>query len=129
MLLRAGEGWPAEEFAAADEDEILEVKRLTVQEVKQAMVEGALVNAKSIVAYARATLQGALGGMSADASHSCGGWLACSPLVMGVETPCVWPSSGDGDNESVSLPARSDNGYITATHMDRTDERCGLPAH
>jgi ADP-ribose pyrophosphatase len=53
------------EHAAADEDEILEVKQLTVQEVEQAIVDGALVDAKSIAAYARATLQGVLGGMSA----------------------------------------------------------------
>jgi ADP-ribose pyrophosphatase len=53
------------EHTAADEDEILEVKQLTVQEVEQAIVDGALVDAKSIAAYARATLQGVLGGMSA----------------------------------------------------------------
>jgi len=51
--------------AAGDEDEILEVKRLTVQEVERAMADGALVDAKSIAAYARATLQGALAGRSA----------------------------------------------------------------
>ena len=53
------------EHAAADEDEILEVKRLTVQEVERAIADGALVDAKSIAAYARAKLQGVLGGMSA----------------------------------------------------------------
>ncbi len=55
--------------AAADEDEILAVKRLTVQEVERAMADGMLVDAKSIAAYARATLQGVLGGMSADGSR------------------------------------------------------------
>jgi ADP-ribose pyrophosphatase len=53
------------EHAAADEDEILEVKGLTVQEVERAIADGALVDAKSIAAYARATLQGVLSGMSA----------------------------------------------------------------
>jgi ADP-ribose pyrophosphatase len=53
------------EHAAGDEDEILEVKRLTVQEVERAIVDGALVDAKSIAAYARAKLQGVLAGMSA----------------------------------------------------------------
>jgi ADP-ribose pyrophosphatase len=53
------------EHAAADEDEILEVKRLTVQEVERAIADGTLVDAKSIAAYARATLQGVLGGLSA----------------------------------------------------------------
>ena len=41
------------------------MKRLTVQEVERAMADGALVDAKSIAAYARATLQGALAGRSA----------------------------------------------------------------
>jgi ADP-ribose pyrophosphatase len=50
--------------AAGDEDEILEVKRLTVQEVERAIADGTLIDAKSIAAYARAKLQGALGGMS-----------------------------------------------------------------
>jgi len=49
------------EHAAGDEDEILEVKRLTVQEVERAIVDGALVDAKSIAAYARARLQGSKG--------------------------------------------------------------------
>ena len=53
------------EHAAADEEEILEVKRLTVPEVERAIAEGALVDAKSIAAYARATRQGVLGGASA----------------------------------------------------------------
>jgi ADP-ribose pyrophosphatase len=53
------------EHAAADEDEILEVKRLTVQEVERAIADGALVDAKSIAAYTRATLQGVLGETSA----------------------------------------------------------------
>jgi ADP-ribose pyrophosphatase len=53
------------EHAAADEDEILEVKGLTVQEVERAIASGALVDAKSIAAYARAKLQGVLSGMSA----------------------------------------------------------------
>jgi ADP-ribose pyrophosphatase len=53
------------EHAAGDEDEILEVKRLTVEEVERAIAGGALVDAKSIAAYARAKLQGALGGTSA----------------------------------------------------------------
>jgi ADP-ribose pyrophosphatase len=53
------------EHAAADEDEILEVKRLTVQEVERSIADGALVDAKSIAAYARAKLQGVLAGMSA----------------------------------------------------------------
>jgi ADP-ribose pyrophosphatase len=52
------------EHAAADEDEILEVKRLTVQEVERAIASGTLVDAKSIAAYARAALQGVLGGTS-----------------------------------------------------------------
>jgi ADP-ribose pyrophosphatase len=49
------------EHAAGDEDEILEVKRLTVPEVEQAIADGTLVDAKSIAAYARAKLQGMLG--------------------------------------------------------------------
>jgi ADP-ribose pyrophosphatase len=53
------------EHAAGDEDEILEVKGLTVQEVERAIASGALVDAKSIAAYARAKLQGVLSGMSA----------------------------------------------------------------
>jgi ADP-ribose pyrophosphatase len=52
------------EHAAADEDEILEVKGLTVQEVERAIADGTLVDAKSIAAYARAKLQGVLAGMS-----------------------------------------------------------------
>jgi ADP-ribose pyrophosphatase len=52
------------EHAAGDEDEILEVKRLTVQEVERAIADGTLVDAKSIAAYARAKLQGVLAGMS-----------------------------------------------------------------
>jgi ADP-ribose pyrophosphatase len=55
----------APEHAAGDEDEIIEVKRLTVQEVERAIADGALVDAKSIAAYARAKLQGMLGGLSA----------------------------------------------------------------
>jgi ADP-ribose pyrophosphatase len=51
------------EHAAADEDEILEVKRLTVQEVERAIADGTLVDAKSIAADARAKLQGVLCGM------------------------------------------------------------------
>ena len=53
------------EHAAADEDEILEVKGLTVQEVERAIADGTLVDAKSIAAYAHAKLQGVLSGMSA----------------------------------------------------------------
>jgi ADP-ribose pyrophosphatase len=53
------------DHAEGDEDEILEVKRLTVQEVERAIADGALVDAKSIAAYARAKLQGVLAGMSA----------------------------------------------------------------
>ena len=53
------------DHAAGDEDEILEVKGLTVQEVERAIASGVLVDAKSIAAYARATLQGVLSGMSA----------------------------------------------------------------
>ena len=53
------------DHAAGDADEILEVKRLTVQEVERAIADGTLVDAKSIATYARATLQGVLGGMSA----------------------------------------------------------------
>jgi len=53
------------EHATGDEDEIIEVNRLTVQEVERAIVDGALVDAKSIAAYARARLQGMLGGLSA----------------------------------------------------------------
>ena len=53
------------EHATGDEDEILEVKRLTVQEVERAIADGTLVDAKSIAAYARARLQGMLGGLSA----------------------------------------------------------------
>jgi hypothetical protein len=41
------------------------VKRLTVQEMERAIADGTLVDAKSIAAYARATLQGALAGRSA----------------------------------------------------------------
>jgi hypothetical protein len=41
------------------------VKRLTVKEVERAITSGALVDAKSIAAYARAELQGALGVTSA----------------------------------------------------------------
>jgi ADP-ribose diphosphatase len=52
------------EHAAADEDEILAVKGLTVQEVERAIADGTLVDAKSIAAYARAKLQGVLAGMS-----------------------------------------------------------------
>jgi ADP-ribose pyrophosphatase len=52
------------EHVAGDEDEILEVKGLTVQEVERAIADGTLVDAKSIAAYARATLQEILGGMS-----------------------------------------------------------------
>jgi len=53
------------EHATGDEDEILEVKRLTVQEVERSIADGRLVDAKSIAAYARATLQGVLSGMAA----------------------------------------------------------------
>ncbi len=53
------------DHAAADEDEILKVKGLTVQEVERAIADGALVDAKSIAAYVRAKLQGVLSGMSA----------------------------------------------------------------
>ena len=53
------------EHASGDEDEILEVKRLTVQEVERDIADEALVDAKSIAAYARAKLQGVLAGMSA----------------------------------------------------------------
>jgi ADP-ribose pyrophosphatase len=55
----------APEHAVGDEEEILEVKLLTVQEVEQAIADGALADAKSIAAYARAKLQGVLGGMPA----------------------------------------------------------------
>jgi ADP-ribose pyrophosphatase len=44
------------EHAAGDDDEVIEVKPLTVQEVEQAMMDGALVDAKSIAAYACAKL-------------------------------------------------------------------------
>jgi ADP-ribose pyrophosphatase len=50
--------------AAVEEDEIIEVKRLTFPEVERAIADGALVDAKSIAAYARATRQGVLGGVS-----------------------------------------------------------------
>jgi ADP-ribose pyrophosphatase len=53
------------ERAAGDDDEVIEVQPLTVREVEQAIADGALVDAKSIAAYARAKLQGVLGGMSA----------------------------------------------------------------
>jgi ADP-ribose pyrophosphatase len=53
------------DHVAADEDEILEVKPLTVQEVERSIADGRLVDAKSIAAYARAKLQGGLAGMSA----------------------------------------------------------------
>jgi hypothetical protein len=53
------------EHAAADADEMLEVKRLTVREVERAIADGALVDAKSIAIYARAKLQGVFAGMSA----------------------------------------------------------------
>jgi ADP-ribose pyrophosphatase len=52
------------EQAAGDEDESFEVKRLTVPEVEQAITDGALVDATSIAADARATLQGVLGALS-----------------------------------------------------------------
>ena len=55
----------APEHAAGDDDEMIEVKRLTVQEVERIIADGALVDAKSSAAYARAKLQGVLGGMSA----------------------------------------------------------------
>jgi ADP-ribose pyrophosphatase len=51
------------EHAAGDDDEVIEVQPLTVREVEQAITDGALVDAKSIAAYARAKLQGVLGGM------------------------------------------------------------------
>jgi hypothetical protein len=54
----------APEHATGDEDEIIEVKGLTVQEVERAIADGTLVDAKSIAAYARATLQGVLSRMS-----------------------------------------------------------------
>jgi ADP-ribose pyrophosphatase len=50
---------------AGDEDEILEVKGLTAQEVERVITDRALVDAKSIAAYARAKLQGVLAEMSA----------------------------------------------------------------
>jgi ADP-ribose pyrophosphatase len=53
------------EHGAGDEDELLEVKRLTVPEIERAIADGALVDAKSLSAYARATLQGVLAGLSA----------------------------------------------------------------
>jgi ADP-ribose pyrophosphatase len=53
------------EHAAGDEDEIIEVKRLTAQEVERAIADGALVDAKSTAAYSRAKLQGVLAGTSA----------------------------------------------------------------
>jgi ADP-ribose pyrophosphatase len=53
------------EHAAGDDDEIIEVKPLMVQEVERAMADRALVDAKSIAGYARATRHGVLGGMSA----------------------------------------------------------------
>jgi ADP-ribose pyrophosphatase len=53
------------EQAATGEDEIREVKRLTIPEVERAIADGTLVDAKSIAAYTRATLQGVLGGLSA----------------------------------------------------------------
>ena len=53
------------DHAAEGDDEIIEVKRLTVREVERAIADGALVDAKSIAAYARATLQGVLAGMTA----------------------------------------------------------------
>jgi ADP-ribose pyrophosphatase len=52
------------DHAAGDEDEIIEVKQLTVHEVEQAIADGTLIDAKSIAAYARAKLQGVLAGMS-----------------------------------------------------------------
>lgn len=52
------------DHAATDEDEILEVKRLSVAELEQAIASGALVDAKSIAAYTRAQLQGVLAGRS-----------------------------------------------------------------
>jgi ADP-ribose diphosphatase len=57
------------DHAAADEDEILAVKPLTVQEVERAITDGMLVDAKSIAAYARANLQGVLGRMSGNDSR------------------------------------------------------------
>jgi ADP-ribose pyrophosphatase len=51
------------EHAAGDDNEVIDVKPMTVREVEQAIMDGALVDAKSIAAYARAKLQGVLGGM------------------------------------------------------------------
>ncbi len=45
------------EHAAGDEDEIIEVKGLTVQEVERSIADGTLVDSKSIAVYARAKLQ------------------------------------------------------------------------
>jgi ADP-ribose pyrophosphatase len=53
------------EHVAGDEDEILEVKGLTAQEVERVIADGALVDAKSIAAYARAKLRGVLAERSA----------------------------------------------------------------
>jgi hypothetical protein len=53
------------DHAAGDDDEILEVKRLTAREVERAIADGAMVDAKSIAAYGRAKIQGVLAGMSA----------------------------------------------------------------
>jgi ADP-ribose pyrophosphatase len=51
------------DHAAGDEDEVIDVKELTVREVERAIADGTLVDAKSIAAYARAKLQGVLCGM------------------------------------------------------------------
>jgi ADP-ribose pyrophosphatase len=53
------------DHASGDDDEILDVKRLTSREVERAIADGAMVDAKSIAAYTRAKMQGILAGMSA----------------------------------------------------------------
>jgi ADP-ribose pyrophosphatase len=50
---------------AADEDEMLVVKQLSVEDLEQAIASRAFVDVKSIAAYTRLKLQGVLGGMSA----------------------------------------------------------------
>jgi ADP-ribose pyrophosphatase len=52
--------------AAGDEDEILEVKRLTVQEVERAIADGTLIDAKSIAACPCEAAGGSRGDVGLD---------------------------------------------------------------
>ncbi|MCB0324852.1 MAG: NUDIX hydrolase [Bdellovibrionales bacterium] len=48
------------EYAAADDDEIIEIKRMSVSDVEEAIVSGALSDAKSVALFSRARLAGLL---------------------------------------------------------------------